>query len=512
MQTASAGFTAEETDSVRKIAQNLQVSWKKFSTLGNRTFTIGVSLIGGTDIIGINPGSIGSPGNYQYFDESTRVLSLAWERALPMPLGGLSKGLFEAELENTSGRFTPRYMGGSSELYTAILPRRPVVGSAGFEINGVTETVPQFAGIITRQPEVSVRDKRVHIMGADYTDFFQNRFLDQEVMFTGMRSDEVFEDLLQSMGLSTAQYVLDAGINIIPFGLFESGTRYSHIFNQLAEAEMGQFYQDETGVFRFENRQHWDSSPHNSVSQVLYTSQVIDAEAPSDDHIVNVVEIKANLRSKQPNQVIFTLGVPLLMSPGNSTLWVDFEDPILEADSPVMIANSQEDGSGTDVTSSATVASASVFAQAAKYILRNNSSDNIYLTSFSVSGRPAKVYSELYSRTQDDSSVTAFEERPLVIENDYIQSQSWADSLSRMILEDYSDPENLQTITIRAIPTLQLGDLVSWQGRHWRIFGMRNQLSPATGFIQELKLLQRQITSYFRIGISTIGGTDKIAP
>lgn len=407
MQVASAGFTAEETDEVRKITQNLQVSWKKFSTLGNRTFTIGVSLIGGTDIIGINPGAIGSPGNYQYFDESNRVLSLAWERSLNMPVGGLSQGMAEAELENTSGRFTPRYMGGSSELFTSVLPRRPFIINAGFEVGGVGENIPQFSGILTRQPEVSVRDKRVHIMGADYVDFFQNRFLDQEVMFTALRSDQIFEDLLQSMGLSTAQYELDTGINIIPFGLFASGTRYSHIFNQLAEAENGQFYQDETGVFRFENRQHWDSSPHNSVSQVIYTSQVLDAEAPSEDHIINVVEIKAKLRAKQPNQVIFTLGIPLLMEPGSSTLWVDFEDPILEADAPVIIANSNEDGSGTDKSSSISVTSSSVFAQAAKYILRNNSVGNVYITSFSVSGRPAKVYSELYSRTQDDSSVTS---------------------------------------------------------------------------------------------------------
>ncbi len=127
MQTVDAAFTAEERDKVRKIAHNLQVSWKKETTLGNRTFTIGVSLIGGNDIIGINPGAVGSPGNYRYFDESDYVTQLAWERGLHMPTGGMTMALAEATLDNTSGRFTPRYMGGISELFTSILPRRPAI-------------------------------------------------------------------------------------------------------------------------------------------------------------------------------------------------------------------------------------------------------------------------------------------------------------------------------------------------------------------------------------------------
>jgi hypothetical protein len=128
------------------------VSWHRQSTVGNRTFTIGVSTIGGNDIIGINPGAVGSPGIYKYFDESQYLLSLAWERGLNMPTGGLVKALAEARLDNTGGRFTPRYMGGNSELFTAIQPRKPVKISAGFNYGNADNFLPQFAGIITNQP------------------------------------------------------------------------------------------------------------------------------------------------------------------------------------------------------------------------------------------------------------------------------------------------------------------------------------------------------------------------
>lgn len=515
MQSVAAGWTAEERDPVRSIAHNLQVSWKKFSTLSARTFTIGVSLIGGNDIIGINPGAIGSPGNYKYFDESDYVLGLGWERGLNMPLGGLTKALAEAELDNTSGRFTPRYMGGNSELFTAILPRRPMIINAGFDFGGVDQVIPQFAGTLNYAPEVRVRDKTVRLKAADYVDFFQNRYLDQEVMFTSQSTDTVLETLMSNMGMNTAQYDLDPGINIIPFGLFEKGTRFGDIINQLVQAENGHFYQDEIGIFRFENRQHWDSSPFTDVQRIILTGQVINAEAPNTDHLINVVEINSNIITKQPRQPLFSIASPLALPRNSNTeFFVSFDDPILELETPnFWEANTLADGTGTDLTSSITLQRVDKFARAAKITFTNNSSSDAFLTDLVLYGRPARTTSSLYLRAQDDSSVTAYEEQPLRIENDYIQNESWAASLAQLLLTDYSDVENLQKITIRAIPELQLGDLVSWQGRYWRIFNIAAQLNPDVGFIQELTLLQRNvINTYFRIGISTIGGSDMIAP
>lgn len=523
VQTVSNAFTAEEKDTTRSIAHDLLVSWKKDSLLGNRMFTIGVSEIGGNDIIGINPGAIGSPGNYRYFDESDYVMSMAWERGLSIPTGGLNKSYAEIELDNTSGRFTPRYMGGNSELFTAILPRRPFIINAGFDFGGIAQTIPQFSGGTTKQPEVDSRNRTLRFSGSDYTDFLESRYLDQEVMFTSQRTDQVLETLLQdSLGMSTAQFELDYGINIIPFGLFEKGTRFSNIIHQLVEAENGQFYQDEEGIFRFENRQHWDSSPYTDVQRIVLTGQVIEATAPDDDHLINVVEINAAIRQKQPLQTVFNLPtLTFLTIPANGQIeqFFEFEDPVLELTNPsnggansFYVANSANDESGTDVTSSVTFENVGNFARAVKYRISNDTAAPAYVTQLVLAGRVAKKTSDLYYREQDDSSVTAYEERPLSIQNDYIQDETWAASYARMLLNDFSDVENLQKIVIRAIPELQLGDLVSWQGRYWRIYDIKTKLSESEGFIQELTMLQRTINSYFRIGISLIGSSDQIAP
>lgn len=521
MQSVESAFTAEEKDKVRKIAQGLLVSWKKDDS-SLRQFTIGVSTIGGPDPIGINPGAIGGPGIFRYFNETEYALSLAWERGFSMPIGGLAKAYGEARLDNTTRRFTPRYMGGESELYTSILARRPMIITAGFNYGGVDLTIPQFSGILDRTPELDQRSREVRLHASDYIDFFYNRFLDREVMFTGQTTDQVLETILSELGMSTAQYELDPGINVIPFGILPVGSRFSDIVHKLVEAENGHFFQDEEGVFRFENRQHWDSSPYNAVQRVIQTAQVIESQSPNTDHIINVVEVKSQAMKKQPSQIIFRLNIfdSIAIPPnGSADFFANFDDAVLEITTPTaggtssyFKANTDPNGTGTNITNNVSITKSYVFAYAAKFTFTNTSANTAYLTELVITGRVAKAVSEIYTREQDSSSVTAYEERRLLIENEFIQNQDWAESYANMVLYDYAEPENLQRIVIRAMPTLQLGDLVSWQGRYWRIFDIKTTLMPATGFIQELTLLQRDITTYFRIGISTIGGEDMIAP
>lgn len=515
MQTVNAAFTAEEKDLVRNIAQSLQVSWHRQSTLGGRTFTIGTSTIGGKDVIGLNPGAIGTPGIYKYFDESAYLLGLSWERGFNLPQGGLTKALAEAKLDNTSGRFLPNYMGGTSELYTAIQPRKPMIINAGFKFGGTDQTIPQFSGLLSKQPAIDIKNREAVLEANDYGAYFQNANLGNSAMYTGLKTDVLIKNILVQQGMSTAQYRIDAGLNTIPFAYFDSQSKLSDIINALVQSENGQFYQDEMGVFRFENRQHWDNAPFTQVQKIITTSQVLQAEAPNDDHIINVVEVSINPRVKASGATMYTLSGQITLQTGDTEVFVDFLNPVMQANSPSYVANTLADGSGANVTGSISVKSSSLFSQSAKYTFHNSTSSIAYITSMSITGRwaVAQYPTPQTIRVQDDSSVTAYQQQVLSIDNQYIQDPIWAQSLGQIILSDFSDPENLQIITIRAIPELQMGDLISWQGHYWRIYNIKASLDPSAGFTQELSLLKRgSITVYFRIGISTIGGMDKIAP
>lgn len=527
MISVADAFSVEEADSVRKIATSAQFAWKKDFQASIRFFAIGVSTIGGNDLIAGASAPQTTWNKYVYTDESAYLLAMEYERELNMPVGGLSMALADLRLDNTSGRFTPRHMGGNSEIFTALIPGRPVVLNAGFHYDGVDNTVPQFVGLTHGTPKTDTRSKETSIKMFDFMDYIQNAYVDKTAMFTAETTDFLLEQSLQALGFSTSQYDLDPGINIVPFTLFPTGTRWGEYVDKLVQSENGHMYQDEFGVIHFENREHWASYPYTDVQRIISTSQVINAEIPSDDHIINVVEVKASPREVQSSQLIWQASGyagsgTLTLSPGDTEVWVNYNDPIFEVDTPVgngvvgqtsfFVANSASDGLGIDKTSSVTLKSITNFAQTSKLVFTNNSANDVFLTTLDIWGRPARKTGDIYYKGKVDSSITAFGEQPLVIENDYIQNSSWAASLAELILRDFAQPENLQNITIRAIPELQMGDLISWQGRHWRVFGIRTSIYPSVGFIQELRLLQRTITTYFRIGISTIGGSDQIAP
>lgn len=507
-----AQFTVESRETARKVAANVQVSWKKAIDDSITFFTIGVSSIGGDDVIAGSQGTPSEWNQYIYEDETDNLLSIDYERGLNIPLGGLRKGLFNVVLDNTSDRYLPDYMGGSSALFTAQLPRRPVIINAGFNYNGIDNLLPQFVGISTEKPSINRRNKTTTIKGSDFLEFLQGRYLDETAMFTGKRSDEVISDALTTLGYSTSQYDLDTGINIIDFGIFKKGTTYASMFDKLAKAEYAHMYQDEEGVIRFENRMHWNSSPHTDIERTIFTADVFDAMSISDDHLINVVEVTAHPRVKESEEYLFVLQVPVLLEVGDNEFFVDYEDPVLEVEGQTFSANSNEFGTGADRTDDVTIKSQSDFAETTKYVLENNNAGLVWLTDFSVTGRPAKIKEEIYVRKQDDSSVTAFEEQSLKVENDFIQSQSWAESYAQMLLDDFAEPENLQQLRIRAMPELQLGDQISWQGKYWRIWDIATTIDPAVGFVQDIKLLKRTIVSYFQIGVSTIGSSDQIAP
>lgn len=528
MQSVADAFSVEEVDTARKIASSIQVAWKKDLRPGASRFTIGVSLIAGGDFI---PGVDGSAvlwNKYQYQDESSRLIDMAYERGLNLPEGGLTKALADFTLDNTASYYTPGYAGGSSAIFTAVnQPGRPINLAAGFNYNGIDNTVPQFVGLTSRPPLVDTRSRTAQFQAEDFMGYIQNAYVDKTAMFTTDSTDAILQRALQDLGYTTAQYDLDPGINIVNFGLFETGQKWGDYVDQLVKAENGHLYQDESGVIKFDNRQHWSQFPYFNVQRVIATSQVINAVLPNADHIINVVEVKASPRILESSQRIWELSVgggSVLLPVGDTEVWASYDDPIFSVTTPVPNGTVGQTSyyaanlyavplpTGGNRTFGVSIKSITNFAQSSKIVFTNNLTYEVYLTVLDIWGRPARKTGDIYYKEKVDSSITAYGERPLIIENDYIQNSDWAKSLAGIILADFARPENLQELTIRAIPELQLGDLISWQGRYWRVYDIKTQLSADSGFIQELKLLQRTIRTYFRIGVSLIGGPDVIAP
>ena len=168
MISVSDAWSVEAYDSYRNVSASAQVSWKKAFNSTYRAFTIGVSTIGGGDSIASSGVVTSDWLNYDYLDETEYLVSMEYERLLNMPLGGLTTAIANVQLDNTTGRYTPRVAGGSGELFTAQLPRRPIILNAGFDFDGINNQIPQFVGVTTKTPKYSRRSAIVELEANDF--------------------------------------------------------------------------------------------------------------------------------------------------------------------------------------------------------------------------------------------------------------------------------------------------------------------------------------------------------
>lgn len=537
MQSVNAAFTAEAKDRTRLPKHALNVSWKKATNTANRTFTIGVSAIGGSDLIDLEASGFGSPSDYRYDDESDYATRLEWERQLSLPLGGISKAGGEFALDNNSQRFTPDYMGGSSALFTAVgLPRRPFVINAGFKVNGVDTMLPQFSGLTAKPPSIDISNRVLSTYGFDFLDFLSSKKVESTGVFTGVTTDYVMEQLFLDAGITTSQYDFEQGANTIPFVYFESGDSMGGIIDELVQAELGHFFQDEEGIYHFWNRYHWNVSPYNQIQHILMTSQVINQEInPQErlDSIINSVQVRGDYLQKyydatgsyatvyyyDVSDLDNLSEVPLIHPSGNTEIWIEFDDPILELDPQInWFVNTMRDNEGDYIGSvglpalPVQLAKVDLFSKTAKLTFSNSSGDSGYLTYLEMFGRLVDTISSISVTRTDSASMTAYEERSITVENRFIQNTQWAELIADYILQFNAQPLDIQKLTIRALPQLQMGDLISYGGRELRILGIRGSFQASSGFIQELLVSPSNFSAndFFTIGVSTIGGEDTL--
>lgn len=487
---------------VRPLSWALRVSFPKELDPSIGYFTLDSSLLDGGDVLAPEGTDDILPWDqFDYDDYSDRIVSVEWQREEVFPYS-VTQAFADIRLNNYDRYFT---RGSNSPIDTYLLPRRPVRILAGFDnIN-----LPQFVGLTTKVPETDKKSLEATVHAIDFLSYLFEKPIDNTVIYENLKTHQILDNLMQDLGLLPSQYVLEEGFNEIAFFYVEKGQKFGDIVNRLMEAELGSFYMDELGVIRFKNRYR------ASVSSV-YTftpRNVIDYSVANEDNIINVVEIKAAVREVQERQVVFTLSERPLLG-ATTELFFNFEDPITSLDDvEFFTANSLEDGTGTDLTGNITVTSVEQFSKAVKVTFTNSGAD-AYLTSLTLYGTPAKIARNIYLRVQDDDSVEQFEEQPILIENDYIQSNDAANSIALSLLNYYKDFANTIELNVKGNYALQIGDnidvLLDDIDATYQITKITNILSGAQ-FTQKLTGKIHNIPSFFTLDESLLDGMDVLA-
>lgn len=511
MQTSTT-INAKSQGTMRKLKIDALMSFPRVYEPTVQFFTIGVSLIGGTHIIKGDGSVISEWDKYQYENYSSRIKSIEVTRT-EEEVNSTTLAQADITLENHDSYFTPNR---GSAIQNYILPYRPVKLFGGFS----NEALPQFVGLTEKMPTIDEKGRTASFHLIDFMYSLFNRPLDQAVLYQSKRTDEILSSLMIIAGISPTQYSFDVGFNIINYAFFDKGTKFGDAVKELMEAEMGRFYMDESGVIRFKNRQNFGSTP------VWYfdESSIVNIETSKQDDIINVVEIKANVREVQANQKIWELqSVQVIPASSSFDIWADFEDPVTTVDTPLYITsavtslfttNTDKDGAGSPVSTGISV-SVTLFSKSYKMTFTNANAFDTYITTLEVFGRPAKIVKQIYVRQTDGVSVAKYDERPIAIENDYFNNEGDAYSKAIIMLSDNSTYQNQFIMTVKGNPALQIGDPVNVS-----VFGTAATFVikkivnrwEAGRYTQILTVKKKVFVKYFTVGISLIGGTDVIAP
>lgn len=528
MQSVNTLFHQKATGAVRGITTRCLISWLKVFNENITFFTIGTSTIGGTDVIRGDNSVIQEWDKYRYEDFANRIISVEYDRQSELPQSPVTLAMADVTLDNHDDLFTPENT--SSPYYGYLKAARPIKLYVGFNH---AYDMPVFVGLTEGRPVVDEKSKTVKLHCIDFLRSIMNIKLEEEIIYEDMRIDQIISALLQSVGgLLTSQYQLDYATTTIPFAYFKKESTLGDALRELVEAELGSLYMDEVGVIRFENRTNW-----NSKTRVwgFDKSQVLDISTPADDKIINVCIVKARPRSVQANQLLWETANSIELAPSADTeVFANFKDdygdlPVTTVDDPLYLTgastslyatNTDRDSNGDANSTAVSLISTDQFSTGFKMVFRNTSTSTMYLTQLELWARPAKVTNDIFLRLEDTSSIgtnrEGFDERIFEIDNDYIQDSGAANTIAQMVLTDNSLPNAKRTMLVKGLPQLQVGDVVGYKdlkvNEAYFVTRINGIINKGSGFQQTIEVSKRTLRSYFRIGISTIGGTDVIGP
>ncbi len=185
------------------------------------------------------------------------------------------------------------------------------------------------------------------------------------------KSDEILGDIFDYGGVDVASRMLNAGNELVP-QLWSPplwGVQALDEIRRLQDEEDGFIYVDGHGLWRLENRSHRESAPHTSARAILSavgggTNAYFSALEWSDgvDNIENKLFMRVRDASNHGHRTVWTLSETPRFAAGETRDFLaesrDFDvvggqlSPLPTTD---YTANTQADGSGTDITAQITV-------------------------------------------------------------------------------------------------------------------------------------------------------------
>lgn len=364
-----------------------------------------------------------------------------------------------ATLDNQSGRFTPNNT--SSPLYPYVKPGRRC--KLWVFLNYSPYTVFYiFAGTISDIQPGGVDDRIVTITVTDDFLWLDNKSL-TDTLKQDTRVAQAITDALTVAGWYAAGRTASISDNgdLIPWW-WTSNRSALEAIQALSNAYMGKAFVDQQGVFTYYHR----NTIYSTVISLDQSEILKDVPSPQPWEVVrNIIKVYAYPRSRASNKVLWELSTPLYLNPsgGQYTLFANYnyggaDCPATAVVSPVAttdyLANSNSDGSGTNLTADLVVSS-TIYGTKIKLIVTNSGSVPAWVTFLQVRGDPLSAVSYMLATAEDTASQALYLPRDFVMDTPELQSFNQAVDFASFLKAWLAYPVEYPTIMLDTLPEKQ---------------------------------------------------------
>ena len=299
-------------------------------------------------------------------------------------------------LDNIDRRFTPE--NSASALFGKMRPGVDIRGVATH--NAIPYTL--WRGYVQRwgPVEVTLEQQTAALRASDLAEYLRMYEGLNVTSSTTRRTDQALEAIFAAMGIGASLYQLDVGKQSLPLHFARAENALGAVMRAVQSEMGGLFWVTKAGKLRFESRgSRLGATPDQTWGDGTNILPVRKSYLSDNDEFVTRVTVQAAIFVQdQDQQEIFRFSRSMDNNPADSLALTageiyeaefHYSAPAVSVAAPVAstdyLANSAQDGSGTDKTSALTVAVTDLGA-GFRLKLTNTDAGTIYVTTFRLRG------------------------------------------------------------------------------------------------------------------------------
>lgn len=530
MKMMSDNFNEKVAAAEKSYDPVVQIAWEREIKDDRGFFTLDYSTLDGGDILWSgNQDTVSFMDRYTYTNETHYMQNFKISRMVSNKPYGLIQGTANITLNNGSGRFEPNNDPDIGQYVH--LPNRPVRIQIG--IDG--EYLNLFTGYLSR-PKTGVTriGNDFEANAFDACSYFANcsTNLDAQV---GKTLDEIIAALLIEAGFGVDQFQLEPSVQgVIGYFPKQNDAKVSDIITKLCESEWYLIFADGDGIIHGWNANHFVIEDSDQpVWNVSYSNAPNIGQASTN--ILNDIQVIAKPHLPVGKSKLWSLTSAsdntLVPAGGSIDIFADLKDAenavvyAMELGTPVFTTNTKQDGSGNTNNSAISLSSMYNFGPSVRMTFRNSSNTPTYITAINLGGTSAQQNNISSTRARDQASIDEYGANPdastpgriYELENEYIQSASFATTIATLIANNYASPLGKYNVGIFPVPMLEIGDYTntyiesSDETKPTMVFGIEFSGGVDKNFKQNIYTEEREIQRFFTLDRDELDGPAVLA-